>query len=183
VTKEEARPPNDLTWRRVWLGAKDMALMNAPGEPAIVSFDMRGKGIRFSWTMMEDIDIIGPMALRLPIELQGVDDMNPFAGIRKFRRGQEILFEGSFGFARDIVSKGWQRAAHRELDAALATQAQPVHTPFPHRTFESRRDRSIGDRIAPARDQVPERRCSLSRSARCLVLRKRPSERPIPGLL
>ena len=128
VTKEEAWPPNDLTWQRLWLGAKDMALADAPGEPAAVSFDMRGKGIRFSWTVMEDIDIIGPMALRLPIELQGVDDMNLFAGIRKFRRGQEILFEGSFGFARDIVSKGWQRAAHRELDAALATPAQPVHT-------------------------------------------------------
>ena len=68
------------------------------------------------------------MALRLPIELQGVDNMNLFAGIRKFRRGQECLFEGSFGFTRDIVSKGWQRAAHRELDAALATPAQPVHT-------------------------------------------------------
>ena len=51
---------------------------------------------------MEDIDIIGPMALRLPIELQGVDDMNLFAGIRKFRRGQEMLFEGSFGFTRDM---------------------------------------------------------------------------------
>ena len=68
---------------------------------------------------MEDIDIIGPMALRLPIELNGVDDMNLFAGIRKFRRGQEILFEGSFGYARDIVSKGWQRAAHRKLTRPL----------------------------------------------------------------
>ena len=26
------------------------------------------------------------------------------------------------------MSKGWQRADHRELDAALATPAQPVHT-------------------------------------------------------
>ncbi len=128
VTKEEAWPPNDLAWRRLWLGAKDMALADASGEPATVSFDMRGKGIRFSWTVTEDIDVIGPMALRLPIELRGVDDMNLFAGIRKFRRGQEILFEGSFGFRRDIVSKGWQRAAHRELDAALATPSQPVHT-------------------------------------------------------
>ncbi len=128
VTNEEAWPPNDLTWRRLWLHASDMALADAPGEPATVSFGMRGKGVRFSWTVMEDIDIIGPMALRLPIELVGVEDMNLFAGIRKFRRGQEILFEGSYGYARDIVSKGWQRAAHRKLDAALATPAQPVHT-------------------------------------------------------
>ncbi len=128
VTKEEAWPPSDLTWQRLWLRASDRALTHAPGEPAAISFEVRGKGIRFSWTVMEDIDIIGPAALRLPIELVGVDDMRVFAGIRKFRRGQEILFEGSFGYARDIVSKGWQRAAHRELDAALATPAQPVHT-------------------------------------------------------
>ncbi len=127
VTKEEAWPPNDLTWQRLWLCA-DMALTHAPGRPWAISFDARGKGIRFSWTVTDDIDIIGPMALRLPIELKGVDDMNLFAGIRKFRRGQEILFEGSYGYARDIVSKGWQRAAHRELDASLATPAQPVHT-------------------------------------------------------
>ncbi len=127
VTQEDAWPPNDLTWQRLWLRASDMALTHAPGEPAATSFVMRGKGIRFSWTVTEDIDIIGPMALRLPIELRDTDDMNLFAGIRKFRRDQEILFEGSFGFARDIVSKGWQRAAHRELDAALATPAQPVH--------------------------------------------------------
>jgi hypothetical protein len=48
--------------------------------------------------------------------------------IRKFRAGAEVTFEGSYGFSSDIVSKGWQRAAHRELDDRLATPAQPIHT-------------------------------------------------------
>ncbi len=39
-----------------------------------------------------------------------------------------MTFEGSYGFSGDIVSKGWQRAAHRELDDRLSTPAQPVHT-------------------------------------------------------
>ena len=32
VTKEEAWPPNDLTWRRLWLGAKDLAPVEPPAS-------------------------------------------------------------------------------------------------------------------------------------------------------
>ena len=42
--------------------------------------------------------------------------------------GAEVTFEGSYGFSGDMVSKGWQRAAHRELDAELSTVEQPVYT-------------------------------------------------------
>ena len=47
--------------------------------------------------------------------------------------GNEVLFEGSYGFSGDMVSKGWQRAAHRQLDPELSTPEQPVHT---HRLAE-----------------------------------------------
>jgi predicted acyl esterase len=43
------------------------------------------------------------------------------------RAGSEVTFEGSFGFSGDMVSKGWKRAAHRDLDAALSPPFQPVH--------------------------------------------------------
>jgi predicted acyl esterase len=36
--------------------------------------------------------------------------------------------EGSFGFSGDMASKGWQRAAHREIDDRLSLPALPVHT-------------------------------------------------------
>jgi hypothetical protein len=75
-----------------------------------------------------DIDVIGPMALRLWIKAQDASDLVLFAGIRKFRAGAEVTFEGSYGFSGDMVSKGWQRAAHREIDDHLSTPAQPVHT-------------------------------------------------------
>ena len=73
------------------------------------------------------MDIIGHMALRLHLEVRGGSDPFLFAGIRKYRAGSEVTFEGSFGFSGDMVSKGWQRAAHRDLDAALSTPFQPVH--------------------------------------------------------
>ncbi len=94
----------------------------------------------FVWTVPEDIDVIGPMALRLNVEVRGADDVFLFVGVRKIRAGVEIHFEGSFGFSGDMVSKGWQRAAHRELDAALSSPSQPVHT---HRVAQPLRDGEI----------------------------------------
>jgi hypothetical protein len=96
--------------------------------------------VQFLWTVPEDIDIIGPMALRLYVEVRGADDVFLFAGVRKLRAGVEMRFEGSFGFSGDMVSKGWQRAAHRELDQELSSPSQPMHT---HRIAEPLRDGEI----------------------------------------
>jgi predicted acyl esterase len=84
--------------------------------------------LSFLWTVTEDIDMIGHMALYVHMEIQGATDALLFAGLRKFSQGAEVTFEGSYGFSEDMVSKGWQRAAHRELDAALSTVEQPVYT-------------------------------------------------------
>ena len=80
------------------------------------------------------------MALRLYVEVRGADDVNIFAGVRKIRAGVEMQFEGSFGFSGDMVSKGWQRAAHRELDEELSSPSQPVHR---HRIAQPLRDGEI----------------------------------------
>ena len=100
---------------------------SAPSAPSQNAFSSRGT-LRFRWPVPEDMDIIGPMALRLWIKAQDASDLVLFAGIRKFRAGAEVTFEGSYGFSGDMVSKGWQRAAHREIDDRLSTPAQPVHT-------------------------------------------------------
>jgi predicted acyl esterase len=72
--------------------------------------------------------------------LRDIDDMNIFVGVRKLRAGREVTFEGSFGFAYDMVTKGWQRLAHRELGETVSTPWQPVHT---HRTAERARPGEI----------------------------------------
>jgi predicted acyl esterase len=97
------------------------------------SFSSRGDGVTFTWVVPEDVDVIGHMALRLHVRLAGLDDARLFAGVRKRSDGHEVVFPGSFGFAFDMVSKGWQRVAHRELDEELSTPWQPVHT---HRRAE-----------------------------------------------
>jgi hypothetical protein len=44
------------------------------------------------------------------------------------------VFEESYGFAGGMVPEGWQRAAHRALDADLSTEAQAVHRHRQHAT-------------------------------------------------
>lgn len=131
IVAEDEFPPRDLTWKSMYLNAE--SLLFEEENPLCTSTarfhtTTQSTGLCFSWTVPEDIDIIGPMALHVPVSLDGADDLFLFVGVRKFRSGVEINFEGSYGFARDIVTKGWQRAAHREIDIALSTRAQPVHT-------------------------------------------------------
>lgn len=130
VLGETHWPPQNLHWRTLCLDATHCALVegSCPEAATNVSFRTDRESVQFVWTIPEDMDIIGSMALRLHVEVRGAKDAFLFAGVRKFREGKEVTFEGSFGFSQDMVSKGWQRVAHRELDAALSTAYQPVHT-------------------------------------------------------
>ena len=128
VCGEPSWPPPGLETRGVWLEAASARLMEKPPSGArSAGFGTRGAGLRFTWDIPADIDVIGPMVVRVWIEAVGCEDVILFAGVRKFRAGHEVRFEGSFGFAGDMVTKGWQRAAHRRLDETLSTPIQPVH--------------------------------------------------------
>jgi predicted acyl esterase len=140
VVMESQWPPADLEWRTLALDASTMKLGGSGAtQPARASFHTRGRGLQWWWEVPEDMDAIGPMALRVHVSVAGADDVHLFVGLRKFRAGREVTFEGSFGFAADMMSKGFQRAAHRELDPSLSTPWLPVHThrrPEPLRTGE-----------------------------------------------
>jgi uncharacterized protein len=129
VVGEDSWPPTDLDWRPLYLDAAEKSLTAgaAPAASSIAAVETRGAGVQFFFAFDDDMDVIGPMALTLFVEAQDGLDIRLFAGVRKFRGGDEIRFEGSYGFAGDMVSKGWQRLAHRELDAELSTPQQPVH--------------------------------------------------------
>jgi hypothetical protein len=130
VTHEDQWPPADLEWTALALDLERGLLVSgeAPSRRGSASFSTRRGRLSLTWVVPEDLDIIGPMSLRLHVAVRHADDVHLFAGVRKIREGVECNFEGSFGFAHDMVSTGWQRAAHRELDAALSTREQPVHT-------------------------------------------------------
>jgi predicted acyl esterase len=141
VVAEDAWPPRDVTWNKLWLdaGTKTMRF-DQTFAPAGAKVSLPEGRISFLWTVPEDMDVIGPMALYLHLEVQGATDALLFAGLRKLRDGAEVTFEGSYGFSGDMMSKGWQRAAHRELAVELSTPEQPVYT---HRGVEPLQDGEI----------------------------------------
>ncbi len=150
VFGEPAWPPEDLAWRRLWLDAAAGTLAEGPmpSVPATERVESPQGAAVFTWSVPEDMDIIGPMALHLFLEVAGADDALLFAAVRKVRAGREVLFEGSYGFSGDMVSKGWQRAAHRALDPQLSTAAQPVHR---HETPEPLREGEIAEVVIALR--------------------------------
>jgi predicted acyl esterase len=131
VVRESAWPPSDIALRTLRLDSRTGSLLlgSTPQTHATVTFDTRRRREKaaFVFTLPTDTDVIGPMALHLFVELRGAEDAFLFANVRKIRAGREVTFEGSYGFSGDSVSKGWQRAAHRELDLELSTPLQPVH--------------------------------------------------------
>lgn len=134
VTGETAWPPTDLEWRTLHLNLTGRRLTEDP--PTVEArdvFDLRDSTLSLIWSVEQDCDVIGHSALRLWVSLEDTDDAHLFVGLRKFRAGRECVFEGSYGFGFDMITRGWQRAAHRELDRTLSTPWQPVHT---HRRAE-----------------------------------------------
>jgi putative CocE/NonD family hydrolase len=68
------------------------------------------------------------MAARLWLQVHGSDDVNLFVGIEKWRGGRFVPFEGSYGYARDRVTTGWQNASLRALDHEQSQPWEPVPT-------------------------------------------------------
>ncbi|BBY14090.1 CocE/NonD family hydrolase [Mycobacterium marseillense] len=127
AVREEADWPLSRTrWRPLYLVNSGFLAPEPPSHPGSVSFGTRSHAAAFTWTAPDDIELTGPMAARLWVELSGCDDANLFVGVEKWRGGRFVGFEGSYGYGRDRVSTGWQRVALRGLDSALSRPAEPV---------------------------------------------------------
>lgn len=129
VRHEPAWPLPHTRWTPLYLHPTgDLHDAPAAGSGS-VRFDTGTGRASFSWPIPADIEITGPIKLRLHVEVQGEDDVSLFAGIRKLRGGKHVTFEGSYGYRADMVTKGWLKASLRRLDEARSTPWRPVH-PF-----------------------------------------------------
>ncbi|OBG70148.1 hydrolase, partial [Mycobacterium sp. E3298] len=127
AVREEADWPLGRThWRPMYLAAGGLLTASRPSAEGGISFETRSGAAAFSWTAPEDVELTGPMAARLWIELAGCDDANLFVGVEKWRDGRFVGFEGSYGYGRDRVSTGWQRVSLRALDRELSRPWEPV---------------------------------------------------------
>ncbi len=105
-----------------------------------MSFDLCSGRASFAWTVPADVEVTGPMKLRLHVEVRDADDAHLFVGVRKLRGRREIGFEGSYGYPFDTVTKGWLKASHRRLDPDRSEPWRPVHR---HDAVEPLQPRSI----------------------------------------
>ena len=128
VREETGWPLARTRWRRLYLTAPGVLDTEPPQRPGSVSFKTRWHAAAFTWTVPSDLELTGPMAARLWLQVHGSDDVNLFVGVEKWRGGRFIPFEGSYGYARDRVTTGWQNASLRTLDHEQSQPWQPVPT-------------------------------------------------------
>jgi len=141
VRQEQTWPPRGVRWTPLYLAPGELRLAPVAAR-ATSGLDVPASGAGFSFQVLEDMELAGPMKLRLYVELVGASDAHLFVAVSKLaaarsgnRRG-ELRFEGSTGFGYDIVAKGWQRLAHRRVDESRGEPHRPYH---PHDRAEPMR--------------------------------------------
>ena len=152
VRHEQSWPPEAVEWVELFLGVDGRLVSQAPAAGAVAFTASRGRP-SWTWQVPRDLEIIGPMALRLHVSLEGATDANLFAGVEKWRDGREVPFEGSYGFGLDRVTTGWMRLSHRQPDDTLSRPFEPVNRDDAPRP------------LAPG--EVAEIACALGPSATC----------------
>jgi len=125
VREEAAWPLERTEWKQLYLTGTGLspAPVSADGH---ITFNMRSRGACWEWPVTEDMEITGPMALRLWAETHEADDVNLFVGVEKWRGRSYVPFEGSYGFGRDRITTGWLKASLRALDERSSREFEPV---------------------------------------------------------
>jgi predicted acyl esterase len=127
IREESNWPIERTTWTPLYLTGRGLSTAPAP-DAGSISFDTASRGVRLGWIVPADMELTGPMALRLYVEMTGADDVHLFAGVEKWRGKTYVPFEGSYGFGRDRVTTGWQKASVSALDPALSRPFEPIPT-------------------------------------------------------
>ncbi len=127
VRHETQWPLESTHWTSLYLTGDGLSTDPA-GTARSIAFPTRSHGVRFGWTVPDDIELTGPMALRLFVSVHGAHDLNLFAGVEKWSGTGYVPFEGSYGFGRDRVTTGWLKASLRRLDEQRSQPFDPVPT-------------------------------------------------------
>ncbi len=126
VREESEWPLAGTRWRQLYLAGPGVLSTEPPTATGSVAFKTRSRAAAFTWIVRDDVELTGPMAVRLWLDLHGCDDANLFVGVEKWRDGKFVPFEGSYGYGRDRVTTGWLRVSLRALDRGLSQPWEPV---------------------------------------------------------
>jgi predicted acyl esterase len=134
VRDERAWPPPGVRWAPLYLAPGDLRPTPLAARTT-ARFSVPDGGATFRFRVEEDQELVGPMKLRLHVELVGATDAHLFVALSKVEglsngaSGEQraLPFEGPFGFGCDVVARGWLRVAHRRVDAARSEPHRPFH--------------------------------------------------------
>ncbi len=136
VRQEQVWPVARTRYIKWYLDAQQHILVEQPGAQEgnvtyaaeKVETSQAGRAT-FELRFSQDTELTGNMKLKLWMSSADADDMDVFVGIRKLdTAGHEVGFSGYQGEHNDLVTKGWLRVSHRELDKEKSTQIQPWMT-------------------------------------------------------
>ena len=126
VRHESAWPIPGVRWTPLHLAPGELR-STAPDASTAVRFRVPDGAVSFALRVPEDMELTGPMKLRVHVELAGATDAHLFAVVCKQTGDQDVPFEGPFGFGCDVVAKGWLRVAHRRVDESRSEPHRPFH--------------------------------------------------------
>ena len=136
------------------------AIVRAQGTPPIRVGEINSytAAAAFTFHIQNDLELTGPMSLRLWISVEGANDVSLFVGVEKWSGARYVPFEGSYGFGRNRVATGWQRAVLART-GCRGVHAKPARTHLPQfAAAPPRRGRSARDRTWAVLDPVPQGR-------------------------
>jgi predicted acyl esterase len=91
-----------------------------------VEYDAAQGNVVFEYEVDRDLEIVGPMKLRLWLEVEGADDADVFVYVRKADPDGRPLLSPVGPGVPSLGAHGRLRASHRELDERISTPLEPV---------------------------------------------------------
>ena len=129
VPRSETEWPLARTqWQTYHLDSESLTLsLERTASAARATYRALGDGVSFfTAPFAEETEFTGPIAARLWVE-SSTTDMDVFATLRLFAPdGSEVVFAGASD--TEPVTRGWLRASHRKLDAAMSRPERPYHS-------------------------------------------------------
>lgn len=113
-------------WTKYYLGA-DSTFSTQPGSTGDLEFEALGPGLSFfTAPLAEQLEITGPAAAKLFVS-SSTEDADLFVVLRVLDPdGNDVSFVSAQD-PRGIITKGWLRASHREIDTTKSLPYRPWH--------------------------------------------------------
>ncbi|MDF0752574.1 CocE/NonD family hydrolase [Marinobacter sp. 71-i] len=131
ILERNSWPPATEVYEILHLNANDSLLqVNRPAIAGSAKYDSTSEeGLYFDYRISEEMIIGGESKLSLSLSIDDADDTDLFIGIEKLdSNGDRVLFYGFGGVnPNDIVTRGWLRVSHREIDETASAPLRPVH--------------------------------------------------------